>query len=350
MLPVLPESYATTFAELKARIESERLRVVLAANSAMVLLYWDIGRVILARQENEGWGAKVVDRLSADLSRAFPDMRGLSPRNLRYMRAFAAAWPDRGIVQEVLAGLTWYHNLALMEKLSAAEDRLWYARKACVEGWSRNILALQISRRLHEREGRAQNNFPVTLPPRDSDMAAQVFKDPYLFDFLGTADPRREAEVERALVEHVQTFLLELGVGFAFVGKQVRITVGDKDSYLDLLFYHLRLRCFVVIELKAVPFEPAFTGQLSFYLSAVDNQLRHPADAPTIGLLLCRGKDRVEVEYALQGLKQPVGVADWETQLVRALPEDLQASLPSVEELERELADGAPSPDPAGPR
>ena len=188
MLPVLPESYATTFAELKARIESERLRVVLAANSAMVLLYWDIGRVILARQENEGWGAKVVDRLSADLSRAFPDMRGLSPRNLRYMRAFAAAWPDRGIVQEVLAGLTWYHNLALMEKLSAAEDRLWYARKACVEGWSRNILALQISRRLHEREGRAQNNFPATLPPPDSDMAAQVFKDPYLFDFLGTAD------------------------------------------------------------------------------------------------------------------------------------------------------------------
>lgn len=350
MLPVLPESYATTFAELKARIESERLRVVLAANSAMVLLYWDIGRVILARQENEGWGAKVVDRLSADLSRAFPDMSGLSSRNLRYMRAFAAAWPDGEFVQQVVAQMPWGQNVVLLDRIDEPGVRAWYARRVVAEGWSRNILALQISRRLHEREGRAQNNFPATLPPPDSDMAAQVFKDPYLFDFLGTADPRREAEVERALVEHVQTFLLELGVGFAFVGKQVRITVGDKDSYLDLLFYHLRLRCFVVIELKAVPFEPAFTGQLSFYLSAVDNQLRHPADAPTIGLLLCRGKDRVEVEYALQGLKQPVGVADWETELVRALPEDLRASLPSVEDLERELADGAPSHGPAGPR
>jgi predicted nuclease of restriction endonuclease-like (RecB) superfamily len=339
MLPVLPASYATTFAELKTRIEAERLRVVLVANSAMVLLYWDVGRVILARQESEGWGAKVVDRLAADLTRAFPDMRGLSPRNLRYMRAFAAAWPNREIVQATLAGLTWYHNLALLEKLSTPEERLWYARKARAEGWSRNILTLHIERRLHQREGRAINNFPATLPPADSDMAAQVFKDPYLFDFLGTADPRREVEVERALVDHVQRFLLELGVGFAFVGKQVRIEVGDKDFYLDLLFYHLRLRCFVVIELKAVPFEPSFTGQLSFYLSAVDNQLRHATDAPTIGLLLCRGKNRLEVEYALQGLKQPLGVADWEPQLVRALPEELKSSLPSVEELERELAE-----------
>lgn len=338
MTLALPPSYAATLADLKERIRAERLRVVLSANTAVLMMYWDIGGVILARQQSEGWGAKVVSRLSADLTHEFPDMTGLSPRNLHYMRAFAAAWPDREIVQRVAAQIPWRQNQLLLDRMRDADERSWYARKVREEGWSRDILALQIDRRLYEREGRAVHNFPTTLPPTTSDLAAQVFKDPYLFDFLGTADPRREAEVEQALVEHVQTFLLELGVGFAFVGKQVRLDVGDKDFYLDLLFYHLRLRCFVVIELKAVAFEPAFTGQLSFYLAAVDNQMRHPTDQPTIGLLLCRGKNRVEVEYALQGLKQPVGVANWETQLVRALPEDLKASLPSVEELEAELA------------
>lgn len=339
MIPALPASYPATLADLKERIRSERLRVVLSANTAVIGLYWDIGLVILARQQTEGWGAKVIDRLSADLRRAFPDMTGLSPRNLAYMRHFAASWPDREIMQRVAAQIPWRQNQLLLDRVPVGPTRCWYAEKVRVEGWSRSILALQIDRRLYEREGRTVHNFPATLPPATSDLAAQVFKDPYLFDFLGTADPRREAEVERALVEHVQAFLLELGVGFAFVGKQVRLDVGDKDFYLDLLFYHLRLRCYVIIELKAVSFEPAFTGQLSFYLAAVDNTMRHPTDEPSIGLLLCRGKNRVEVEYALQGLKQPVGVADWETQLVRTLPADLQTSLPSVEELEAELAE-----------
>jgi predicted nuclease of restriction endonuclease-like (RecB) superfamily len=334
----LPSSYASTLADIKDRIQSERLRVVMAANSALILMYWDIGRVIISRQEAEGWGTRVVHRLSADLLRAFPDMRGLSPRNLQYMRAFAASWPEREVVQQLVAQIPWGQNVVLLDRLAEDATRRWYAERVVAEGWSRSVLALQIDRRLHEREGRAIHNFPATLPPPGSDLAAQAFKDPYLFDFLGTADPRREAEVEATLVEHVQRFLLELGVGFAFVGRQVRLEVGGKDFHLDLLFYHLRLRCFVVVELKAVPFEPAFTGQLSFYLAAVDNQLRHPTDGPTIGLLLCRGKSRVEVEYALQGLKQPVGVADWETQLVRTLPEDIRASLPSVEELEDELA------------
>lgn len=338
-MAVLPASYARTLSDLKERIQHERLRVVLSANTAMILLYWDIGRVILSRQEAEGWGSKVVGQLSADLTRAFPDMRGLSPRNLQYMRAFAAAWPEPEFVQQVVAQIPWGQNVVLLDRLPDAETRRWYAEKVRAEGWSRNILTLQVGRRLHEREGRAVHNFPANLPPATSDLAAQVFKDPYLFDFLGTADPRHEAEVESALVDHVQKFLLELGVGFAFVGRQVRLEVGDKDFYIDLLFYHLRLRCFVVIELKAVPFEPAFTGQLSFYLAAVDNQKRHPTDAPTIGLLLCRGKNRVEVEYALQGLKQPMGVADWETQLVRTLPDELKSSLPTVEDLEQELAE-----------
>jgi predicted nuclease of restriction endonuclease-like (RecB) superfamily len=258
----MPHDYALTLEELKARIQEERLRVVLSANAAMVLLYWDIGCVILDRQQQEGWGAKVIDRLSADLRQAFPDMRGLSPRNLKYMRAFASTWSERRIVQEVLAQITWYHNIALLEKLDDAQTRLWYARKTIANGWSHSILAMQIENAAHEREGKAITSFPATLPPPDSDMAAQVFKDPYLFDFLGTADPRREKEVEQALMDHLQQFLLELGVGFAFVGRQVHLEIGAQDFYLDLLFYHLKLRCFVVVELKAVAFDPSFVGKL----------------------------------------------------------------------------------------
>lgn len=333
----MPSGYAEILADLKQRIIHERLSTILSANAAMVLLYWDIGKTILQRQAKEGWGAKVIDRLATDLREAFPDMKGLSPRNLKYMRAFAEAWPDREFVQAALAQITWYHNLALLEKLDNSETRLWYARQAVANGWSRNILVLHIERRLHERQGKAMTNFSATLPPADSDMAAQVFKDPYLFDFLGTADPRREREVEEALVGHIQRFLLELGAGFAFVGRRLHLEVGDQDYYLDLLFYHLKLRCFVVVELKAVPFDPAFVGQINLYLSAVDDLLRHPEDRPTIGLLLCKSKNRLVVEYALRDLNKPVGVAQWETRIVKALPEDLKSSLPTVEELEREL-------------
>ena len=254
------------------------------------------------------------------------------------MRAFAAAWPDRAIVQEALAQLPWHHNITLIEKLDTAEDRLWYARQVVEHGWSRNILVLQIEGRVHQRQGKALSNFEATLPPADSDMATQVFKDPYLFDFLGTADPRREREVEQALVDHIQRFLLELGSGFAFVGRQVHLEFTSRDFYLDLLFYHLKLRRFVVIELKAVPFDPAFVGQINLYLSAVDDLLRHADDKPTIGLLLCRSKDEIVVEYALRDLMKPIGVAGWETQIVDKLPEDLEGSLPTVEELEKELS------------
>jgi predicted nuclease of restriction endonuclease-like (RecB) superfamily len=334
----LPGDYAETLAEIKERIQQERLRVVLAANSAMMLLYWDIGRLILDRQERAGWGAKIIDRLSADLRAANPEMQGLSPRNLKYMRAFAAAWPDRAIVQRVVAQLPWRQNLALLERLADTGTRLWYAGQALQHGWSQPVLCLQIDGRAHERHGKALTNFKSTLPPEDSDMAAQVFKDPYLFDFLGTADPRREREVEKALIDHLQRFLLELGSGFAFVGRQVHLEFASRDCYLDLLFYHLKLRCYVVIELKAVPFDPAFIGQINVYLSAVDDLLRHPDDKPTVGLLLCRSKDRIVVEYALRDLKKPIGVAGWETKLVEKLPKDLEGSLPTVHELEAELS------------
>jgi predicted nuclease of restriction endonuclease-like (RecB) superfamily len=333
----LPIDYSATLAAIKQRVQAQRLRVVTAANAAMIELYWEIGRTILDRQQSAGWGAKVIDRLSADLRAAYPDMQGFSPRNLKYMRAFAAAWPEPSFVQAPLAQISWYHNIALLEQLDDTGTRLWYARSALLNGWSRNVLVLQIENRAHERHGKAVSTFARTLPPADSDMAEQIFKDPYLFDFLGTADPRREREVEQALVDHIQRFLLELGTGFAFVGRRVHLEVGDQDFYLDLLFYHLKLRCFVVLELKAVPFDPAFIGQLNLYLSATDDLLRHSDDKPTIGLLLCRSRNELVVEYALRDVDKPIGVARWATRIVEALPEELAGSLPSVAQIEAEL-------------
>ena len=340
----LPADYAELLKEIKERISRERVGVVLAANRAMVSLYWDIGRSILARQSREGWGAGTIDRLAHDLRGAFPDMRGFSPRNLKYMRAFAAAWPDREVVQQVVAQIPWGHNIALLEKVLGAGERLWYATRTQEAGWSRSVLTRQIESKAHQREGSAITNFPQTLTPADSDLATQTFKDPYLFDFLGTAEPRTERELEQRLVDHIQRFLLEMGAGFAFVGRQVLLEVGDSDFRVDLLFYHLKLRRFVVVELKAVPFSPAFVGQMNLYLSAVDDLLRHSEDAPTIGLLLCKGKDRLIVEYALRDLAKPLGVADWETQLTESLPDGLRGSLPTIEEIEATMSASQESP------
>ncbi len=336
----MPADYAAWLADLKQCILRERLRVVLASNTAMVLLYWNIGQRILEKQKKQGWGAKIIDRLAADLHEAFPEMKGFSPRNLKYMRAFALAWPDREIVQHTVAQLPWRQNITLLEKLNTREERLWYTAKVREHGWSSNILAIQIETQTHLRLGKAQNNFPATLPPDDSDMAAQIFKDPYLFDFLGTDVPRRETELERGLMVHVQKFLLELGQGFAFVGQQVHLELGNEDFYLDLLFYHLKLRCYVVLELKARKFIPGDGGQLGMYMHAVDKLLRHPDDKPTLGLLLVREKNRVLVEYALGASKQPISVAEWNTQLTHSLPDSLRGSLPTVEEIEAELSVG----------
>ncbi len=338
----IPSGYGSLLIEVKERPTQARLRTVLAANASMVLAYWEIGRVILARQQSEGWGAKVIDRLSEDLRKAFPEMKGLSPRNLKYMRTFAAAWPEEAIVQGPLAQIGWYQNIALLDKLADHSERLWYARRAAEEGWSHTILCLQIENRLQQREGKAQNNFSLTMPPAESDLAAQIFKDPYLFDFLGTGDPRREREVEQALVDHLQKFLLELGAGFAFVGRQVHLEIGTSDFYIDLLFYHLRLRRYIVIELKNREFEPGDAGQMNLYLSAVDDLLKHQQDQPSIGLLLCKARNNVIAEYAMRGMSKPIGVAEWETELVHKLPRDLQSSLPTVAQIEAELSRSNP--------
>ncbi len=336
----LPSSYKADLKEIIARISSTRLKTVFAANHEMVLLYYDIGKTILQKQVKQGWGAKVIDRLSSDLQDHFPDMKGFSPRNLKYMRAFAQNWPDRIIVQEVLAQISWYHNLAILEKLNEKSERIWYAKAAREYGWSHNILKMQIETRAHARQGKTTTNFSATLPAPQSDMAQQIFKDPYLFDFLGTAETRREKELEDGLIRHIQKFLLELGSGFAFVGRQVHLELGGSDFYLDLLFYHLKLRCYVVIELKAGELDPGDVSQLNMYMNVVDDVLKYEADNKTIGLLLVKKKNKIIAEYCLRGYKNPIGIAEWEKTIRESLPMDLKSSLPSIEEIERELADG----------
>nr|WP_319492550.1 PDDEXK nuclease domain-containing protein [uncultured Desulfobacter sp.] len=337
-----PTGYADWLADLKTRIHSAQQRATLAVNRELVTLYWQIGRDILARQEQQGWGAKVIDRLSHDLRTAFPDMKGFSRANLMYMRAFAQAWPDEPIVQQAVGQLPWGHNLVLLTRLKQPEQRLSYARAAIEHGWSRNVLNINIETRLLERTGKAVTNFAARLPAPGSDLARESLKDPYLFDFLDVGQEADEREIESALVRHITQFLLELGAGFAFVGRQVHLEVGGDDFFIDLLFYHLKLRCYVVIELKAGKFKPEHLGQLGFYLTAVDRQVKEDRDNSTIGLLLCKSKNKVVAEYALGDKIQPMGIAEYK--LVESLPEPLKTNLPSIEQIEKELeGSGDPS-------
>lgn len=333
-------SYSQFLQALKHRIRSARTRAALAANRELVLLYWQIGRDILERQEREGWGAKIVERLAKDLRAEFTDMKGFSPRNLKYMRKFAEAWPDEQFVQQLVAQLPWGHNVRILDHLKIREEREWYIRKALEHGWSRDILEMQIESRLYLRQGKAISNFDITLPPLLSDLAQQTLKDPYIFDFLSVGDEAHEREIERELVQHITSFLLELGAGFSYVGRQVHLEVEGEDFYIDLLFYHLKLRCYVVIELKATAFKPEYAGKLNFYLSAVDATMRHESDNPSIGLILCKGRKGLIAEYALKDISKPVGVSEY--QLLSAIPEELKGSLPTIEELEAELADKLP--------
>lgn len=336
-----PEGYADWLADLKSRIHTAQQRATLAVNRELVLLYWQIGRDILARQAQQGWGAKVIERLAQDLRAAFPDMKGFSRANLMYMRAFADAWPDAEIVQQAVGQLPWGHNLVLLTRLKDPQQRLAYAQSAIQHGWSRNVLNIHIETGLLERTGKAVTNFKGSLPKPQSDLATESLKDPYRLDFLGLSREAGEREIENALTKHVTEFLLELGAGFAFVGRQVLLDVGGDEFFIDLLFYHLKLRCYVVVELKGGKFKPEHLGQLSFYLTAVDAQIKHPQDGPTIGLLLCKSKNKVVAEYALRDNSKPIGVAEY--QLVESLPTELQTSLPSIEQIERELAGDASS-------
>ena len=339
-----PAGYADWLADLKGRIHGAQQRATLAVNRELVLLYWQIGRDILQRQAAQGWGAKVIERLAQDLRAEFPEMKGFSRANLMYMRAFAQAWPDAEIVQQAVGQLPWGHNLVLLTQLKDPELRLAYAQNAIAHGWSRNVLNIHIETRRLERSGQAITNFEARLPQPQSDLARESLKDPYRFDFLGLSDEAHEREIEGALVKHVTEFLLELGAGFAFVGRQVLLDVGGDDFFIDLLFYHLKLRCYVVIELKAGKFKPEHLGQLGFYLTAVDAQVKHPDDGPTIGLLLCKSRNKVVAEYALRDTAQPLGVAEYK--LLESLPAELKINLPSIAQIERELMGSSGLPEP----
>jgi predicted nuclease of restriction endonuclease-like (RecB) superfamily len=357
----LPADYAKLLTDLKARVRAAQVRAAVSVNRELILLYWDIGRVIVEAQKTKGYGKQVVERLAVDLQHEFPGMAGLSSLNLWRMRAFYTAYGNKvGILSqavtesappklsqlvtesaivppEPMASLPWGHNLVLLHKLESNAGRYWYGHKSIEHGWSRAILAHHIDTQLHKREGKAVTNFRRTLPPLQSDLAEQTLKDPYNFDFLTIRSDAHERDLEQGLLNHIQKFLIELGVGFAFVGRQYHLEISGQDYYLDLLFYHLRLRCYVVIDLKMKGFEPEFAGKMNFYLSAVDDRLRHADDKPSIGLLLCKERDQVTIEYALRDFKKPIGVAQWQTKLVESLPKNLKGSLPTVAEIEAEL-------------
>ena len=316
-------------------MQQAQLRAVVAVNKELILLYWYIGKEILARQEKEGWGTQVIDRLSADLHAAFPQMKGFSIRNLKYMRSFAETYPKQQFVQEVLAQITWYHHITLLEKVKDEQERLWYIQQSAEHGWSRNVLAHHIDTQLFHRKGNAVTNFKTTLPALDSDLATDVLKDPYVFDFITTSDENKERHLQQALLANIRRFLLELGVGFTFVGSNYHIVVGNEDFYIDLLFYHIRLHCYIVIELKAGNFKPEYVGKLNFYMTAIDRQVKEPEDKKTIGLILCKTKNKVTAEYALSNIQNPMGVATYQT--TEALPEDLKGKLPDIKELEARL-------------
>lgn len=321
---------------LKERIRNAQIRTALAVNRELVLLYWQLGQEILVRQREQGWGAKVISRLAQDLQKAFPEMKGFSRTNLLYMRAFAEAYPDEEFVQQFAGQIPWFHNCMLLDKVKHPEERLWYIQQTIEHGWSRSVLVQRIESSLYRRQGEgALTNFSQTLPHPQSELAQQILRDPYNFDFLSIGREAHERDLESALIRHIREFLLELGVGFAFIGSQYPIQVSGKEYKLDLLFYHFRLHCFVVIDLKTVEFEPEFSGKMNFYVSAIDDLLRSPVDNPTIGIILCKTQDQTVVEYALRDVNKPIGISTY--QLKQSLPEPLKGNLPTIEELETQL-------------
>lgn len=379
-------AYCDLLSDIKGRIAQAQVKAALSANAEMIYLYWDLGKMIAAKQEREGWGAAVIPRLAVDLKNDFPDSQGYSERNLkrmiRFYREYSFLHPfvpqavaqlnhahlhnspigtekaqpsivkvvtkvpqavakleksDLSDLQQAVAQLPWGHNVVLWEKVKDLKNRLWYMQQTIENGWSRDVMVTMIKSNAHERQGAATTNFDGVLPPAQSDLAGQVLKSPYLFDFMTLDQPFRERELEIGLIKHLEKFLLELGQGFAFVGRQYKLEAGDQDFFIDLLFYHIKLRCFVVVDLKIGGFKPEYAGKMNFYCNVVDDTLKHDADQPTIGLILCQDKNKVTAEYALHGMTQPIGVSEYE--LTRALPHEFKSSLPTVAEIEREFGD-----------
>lgn len=335
--------YAKFVAQLKKKIRSAQFKAALAVNRELIYLYWDIGKEIVERQAKDGWGSNVIDRIARDIQNEFPGIEGFSRTNMGRMRAFYLAYsisPQAvgNLEQLPMFNIPWGHNIAIFEGVKSLDERLWYANMVIQEGWSRNALMDSIKIKTYERHGKAITNFHDRLPNPHSQLAHDTLKDPYNFDFLELARGHIEKDLENGLLKHIEKFLCALGQGFSFVGRQVNLVIGNKDFYIDLLFYHLNLRCFVVIELKAVDFKPEFAGKMNFYLSAVDDLMKHPADNPTIGILICKRKDNFIAEYALRDIHKPMGVAEYETKIVSSLPKKLKGKLPTIDEIEAELS------------
>jgi predicted nuclease of restriction endonuclease-like (RecB) superfamily len=365
--------YQLILAGLKEKIRQARFKAALTANAQLLAIYWEVGQTIMQQENEEGWGAKTVERLSADLRAEFEDMKGLSVRNLRYMREFAKAYPHFSILQQVAAKLEgskndvatilqpvvaklpktkknkpypdflqplvakipWTHHTIILDRIKGREERVFYLQKTVQNGWSKSVLSLQIDNKLFERQGKAINNFANTLPAIDSDLAKETFKSSYVFDFLTLSEEAKEKDVERALMQHLKKFMLELGRGFAYVGNQFNLVVEGDDYFLDLLFYNINLKCYVVFELKIGDFKPEFTGKLNFYTNTVNEEIKNNDDKPTIGILLCKTPNKTVVKYSLQGIKSPIGVSDY--QFANTLPKQLKGEMPTIEELEREI-------------
>lgn len=348
------KDYQSLLTDIKARIRNAQTKAALAINAEMTMLYWDIGKTINQLQNEQGWGATVTARLANDIKNELPELKGFSERNLKFMVQFYKEYNldfligkqavsqlenanqiNTEFMKQAVSQIPWGHNILLMQKIKDKQIRFWSVQQTLLNGWSRDVLSLMIKSDLHLRQGEAINNFSKTLPDPQSDLVKETLKDPYIFDFITIAQPFTERELETELVKHVERFLLELGAGFAFVGRQYKLVVGDQDFYLDLLFYHLKMRCFVVVDLKRGDFKPEYAGKMNFYCSAVDDLIKHPTDKPTIGLILCQTKNKIMAEYALRDMNKPIGISEFE--LTRSLPKNLRSSLPTIEEIENEL-------------
>lgn len=329
------EKYNSFLVDIKTQIKLSQQKAFNAVNQEMISLYFNIGKMINTWQKELGWGAKVVDKLSLDILNEFPNMSGFSTRNLKLMVQFYKEYSNDEFVQPIVAQIPWTHNIILIQKIKDKNIRFWYMEQTLQNGWSKDILSLMINSEVHNRTGNLVSNFSQILPPLESDLVQQSFKDPYRFDFLTITEPFRERELENNLIKHMEKFLIELGSGFAFVGRQYKLEIGDDEFYIDLLFYHLKLRCFIVVELKKGKFKPEYSGQVNFYCSAIDGILAQKDDKPTIGLILCQEKNEIVAEYSLKNMTQPIGISEY--QLTEVLPKEFESSLPTIEEIEQEL-------------
>jgi len=342
------KAYSTWLKELKQKVRLVQIKAAVKVNSELLRFYWELGRDIVDKQKNTKWGDGFLKQLSQDLSSTFPDMKGFSKRNLELIRKWYRFWSDSTLIAKQLATQTesvhiipifqipWWHNIVIITKIQNSDKALFYVNKTIQNNWSRSVLTHHIESDLFKREGKAVTNFEATLPAPQSDLAREILKDPYNFDFLTLTEKHNEKELENALVNHVTKFLLELGVGFSYIGRQYKLEINGDEFFIDLLFYHVKLHCHVVVELKSVKFKPEFAGKLNFYVSAVDGILKSEQDNSTVGILICKSKNNTVVEYALKDVHKPIGVSEYI--IIKNLPDEFKSSLPSIEEIEAELS------------